>query len=42
MSNIKNSIGKGSGMIVDSVLDNIITISNYNSLSGSSYIKSPK
>ena len=40
--NIQKSLGKGSGWIIDSVIDHTITISNYNPLAGSSYIKLPK
>ena len=42
ISNIRKSLGKGSGWIIDSVIDRTITISKYNLLAGSSYIKSPK
>ena len=38
MKNIQRSLGKGSGSIIDSVIDHTITISKYNPLSGSSYI----
>ena len=41
ISNIQNSSGKGSGWIVDSVIDHSISISKYNPLDGSSYIKLP-
>ena len=42
ISNIRKSLGKGSGWIIDSVIDRPIGISKYNPLAGSSYIKSPK
>ena len=35
-------IGKGSGWVIDSVIDSIINISKYNILVGSSFIKLPK
>ena len=38
ISNIQKSLGKGSGWIIDSVIDHTISISKYNSLTGSSYI----
>ena len=38
----QNSSGKGSRWIFDSVIDHTISISKYNSLAGSSYIKLPK
>ena len=40
--NIQNSLGKGSGWIIDSVIDNNINMSKYNPLAGRSYIKLPK
>ena len=40
--NIQKSLGKGSGWIIDSVSDHTISISKYNLLAGSSYIKLPK
>ena len=40
--NIQKSLGKGSGWIINSVIDHTISISNYNPLAGSSYIKLPK
>ena len=40
--NIQNSLGKGSGKIIDSVEDHNINISKYISLAGTSYIKLPK
>ena len=42
ISNIQKSLGKGSGRIIDSVIDGNVSISNYNPLAGSSYIKLPK
>ena len=42
ISNIQNSIGKGSGWIIDSFIDHNINISKYNPLTGSNYIKLPK
>ena len=42
ISNIKKSLGKGSGWISDSVIDHTISISKYNPLAGSSYIRLPK
>ena len=38
MPNIQKSLGKGSGWIIDSVIDHNISISKYNTLAGSSYI----
>ena len=42
MENIQKSLGKGSGWIIDSIIDHTISISKYNTLAGSSYIKLPK
>ena len=42
ITNIKKSLGKGSGSIVNSVIGHTISISKYNPLAGSSYIKLPK
>ena len=42
IANIQKSLGKGSRWIIDSVIDHTISISKYNSLAGSSYIKLPK
>ena len=39
---MQKSIGKDSGWIIDSVIYRTISISKYNPLAGSSYIKSPK
>ena len=38
ITNIQKSLGKGSGWIIDSVIDHTINISKYNRLAGSSYI----
>ena len=42
ISNIQKSLGKGSGWIIDSVIVHIVSISKYNPLAGSSYIKLSK
>ena len=42
ISNIQKSLGKGSGWIIDSVIDHTISISKYNPLAGNSYIKLPR
>ena len=42
ISNIQKSLGKGSGWLIDSVIDHTISISKYNPLAGNSYIKLPK
>ena len=42
ITNIQKSLGKGSGWIIDSVIDHTISISKYNPLAGSSFIKLPK
>ena len=42
MENIQKSLGKGSGWIIDSIIDHTISISKYNTLAESSYIKLPK
>ena len=42
ISNIQKYLGKGSGWIIGSVIDHTISISKYNPLAGSSYIKLPK
>ena len=42
ISNIQKFIGKGSGWIIDSVVDHITNISKYNPLAGSSCIALPK
>ena len=39
---IKKSLGKGSGWITDLFIDHTISISKYDPLAGSSYIKPPK
>ena len=41
-ANIQQSLEKGSGWIIYLVIDCAISISNYNPLPGSSYIKLPK
>ena len=41
ISNIQKSLGKGSGWIIDSITDHNISISKYNPLAGSSYVKLP-
>ena len=42
ITNIQKSSGKGSGLIIDSIIDHTISISKYNPLAGSSYMKLPK
>ena len=42
ITNIQKSLRKGSGSIINSVIDHTISISKYNPLTGSSYIKLPK
>ena len=42
ITNIQKSLGKGSGWMVDLVINHTISISKYNLLAGSSYIKLPK
>ena len=42
ITNIQKSLGKGSGWIIDSVINHTISISKYNPLAGSSYIKLPR
>ena len=42
ISNIQRSLRKGSGWVTDSAIDHAISISKYNPLAGSSYIKLPK
>ena len=42
IANIQKSLGKSSGWIIDSVIDHTISISKYNPLAESSYIKLPK
>ena len=41
-ANIQKTLGKGSGWIIDSVIYHTISISKYNPLAESSYIKLPK
>ena len=42
ISNIEKSLGKGSGWIIDSVIDHNISIPKYNPLTGSSSVKLPE
>ena len=42
ITNIQKSLGKGSGWIIDSVIDHNIHISKYNPLAGNSYTELPK
>ena len=42
ISHIQKSLGRGSGWIIDSAIDNSINIPKYNLLAGSSYKKLPK
>ena len=42
ISNTQKSLRKGSGWIIDSIINHTIRISNYNPVAGSSYIKLPK
>ena len=42
ITNMQKSLWKGSGLIMDSVIDHIICIWKYSPLAGSSYIKLPK
>ena len=42
ITNNRKSLGKGLRWIIDSVIDDTISISKYNPLAGSSYIKLPK
>ena len=42
ITNTQKYLGKRSGWIIDSVIDHSISISKYNPLAGSSYIKLPK
>ena len=42
IANIQKSLGKVSRWIIDSVIDQTISILNYNPLAGSSYIKLTK
>ena len=42
ITNLQKSLGKGSGWIIDSVIDHTISMSKYNPLAGRSYIKLPK
>ena len=42
ITNIQSSLGKGSGRIIDSVIEHTISVWKYNPLTGSSYIKLSK
>ena len=42
ISNIHKFLGKSSGWIIDSVIDHTFSISKYNTLAGSIYIKAAK
>ena len=42
ITNIQRSLGKNSGWIIDSAIDHTISMSKYNPLAGSSYIKLPR
>ena len=42
IENIQKYLAKGSRLIIDSVIDHTTSISKYNALAGSSYIKLPK
>ena len=42
IENIQKSLGKGCGWIADSIIDHTISISKYNPIAGSIYIKLPK
>ena len=42
ITNMQESLGKSSGWIIDSINDHTISISKYNLLAGSSYIKLPE
>ena len=42
ITNIQKSLGKGSGWIIDSVIDHNISISKYNSVAGTSYISTKR
>ena len=41
-STIQKNLGKGTGWIINSVIEHKINISEYNPLAGSTYIKLPK
>ena len=41
-STIQKNLGKGTGWIINSVIEHKINISKYNPLAGSTYIKLPK
>ena len=42
ITNIQKCLGKGSGWIIDTVIDHTISTSRYNPLAGSSFIKLPE
>ena len=42
VTNVRKSIGRGSVWIIDSVIDHAISISKYNPIAWSSYVKLPK
>ena len=42
IANVQKYLGKGSGWIIDSLIDHAISILKYNLLAGSSYLKLPK
>ena len=42
ISNMQKSLGKGSGWIIDAVIDHTVSIPKYNPLAESSFIKVPK
>ena len=42
ITNIQKYLGKGSGWIIDTVIDHNISILKYNPLAGASYMKLPK
>ena len=42
ISNIQKSLGKGSGWIIDSIINHTVSILKYNLLAGSNYTKLPK
>ena len=42
ITNTQKSLGTSSGWIIDSITDHTVSISKYNPLAGSSYIKLPK
>ena len=42
ISNMQKFLGHGSGWIIDSVIDHTTSISKYNTLAGSGYVKIPR